>query len=181
MFADVTGGEKTKSFRRNILWITTALRLNQLKAGHPINFLQAFDSWLLALIRQRRFVTKFQQKLHFIIDKIETRSGVDVMITIFCDFCQLSAKQLAFFSITNVMIKHLHNLALFSVKNAIFTIFFCENIFKIIISVPATNGIRARNCKIISFLLDGMRGSVVTKFARETEDPGSNPARSCGF
>jgi hypothetical protein len=46
--------------------------------------------------------------------------GVDVMITIFCDFSQFSAKKLAFFSNTNVMIKILHNLALFRVKNAIF-------------------------------------------------------------
>jgi hypothetical protein len=30
--------------------------------------------------------------------------GVDVMITIFCDFRQFSAKKLAFFSKTNVMI-----------------------------------------------------------------------------
>jgi hypothetical protein len=30
--------------------------------------------------------------------------GVDVMITIFCDFCQISSKKLAFFSKTNVMI-----------------------------------------------------------------------------
>jgi hypothetical protein len=30
-------------------------------------------------------------------------SGVDVMITIFCVFCQFSAKKLAFFSKTNVM------------------------------------------------------------------------------
>jgi hypothetical protein len=30
--------------------------------------------------------------------------GVDVMITIFCDFCQFSEKKLAFFSKTNVMI-----------------------------------------------------------------------------
>jgi hypothetical protein len=33
------------------------------------------------------------------------KSGVNVMITIFCDFCQFSAKKLAFFSKTNVMIK----------------------------------------------------------------------------
>jgi hypothetical protein len=32
------------------------------------------------------------------------KSGVDVMITIFCDFRQFSAKKLAFFSKTNVMI-----------------------------------------------------------------------------
>jgi hypothetical protein len=41
------------------------------------------------------------------------QTGVDVMITIFCDFCQFSAKKLAFFSKTNVMIKILHNLPLF--------------------------------------------------------------------
>jgi hypothetical protein len=39
--------------------------------------------------------------------------GVDVMITIFCDFCQFSAKKLACLSKTNVMIQFLHNLALF--------------------------------------------------------------------
>jgi hypothetical protein len=41
------------------------------------------------------------------------RSWVDVMITIFGDFSQFSAKKLAFFLNTNVMIKILHNLALF--------------------------------------------------------------------
>jgi hypothetical protein len=46
--------------------------------------------------------------------------GVDVMITIFCDFWQFSAKKLAFSSKTNVMIKILHNLALFWVKNTNF-------------------------------------------------------------
>jgi hypothetical protein len=39
------------------------------------------------------------------------------MITIFCNFSQFSAKKLAFFSKTNVMIKILHNLVLFWVKN----------------------------------------------------------------
>jgi hypothetical protein len=34
--------------------------------------------------------------------------AVDVMITIFCDFCQFSAKKLALFSKTNVIIKILH-------------------------------------------------------------------------
>jgi hypothetical protein len=38
--------------------------------------------------------------------------GVDVMITIFCDFRQFSAKKLALFSKNNVMIKLLHNSAL---------------------------------------------------------------------
>jgi hypothetical protein len=62
--------------------------------------------------------------------------GVDVMIEIFCYFWQFSAKKLAFFSKTNVMLKILYNLALFWVKNAIFCNFFGENIFKIITSVP---------------------------------------------
>jgi hypothetical protein len=39
--------------------------------------------------------------------------GVDVMITIFFEFGQFSAKKLAFFSKTNVMIKFFQNLALF--------------------------------------------------------------------
>jgi hypothetical protein len=39
--------------------------------------------------------------------------GFDVMITIFCDFSQFSAKELAFFSKTNGKIKFVHNLALF--------------------------------------------------------------------
>jgi hypothetical protein len=66
------------------------------------------------------------------------RPGVDVMITIFWDFWRFSAKKLAFFSKTNVMIKILHNLALFWVKTANFLLnFFGENILKIITSVPA--------------------------------------------
>jgi hypothetical protein len=57
--------------------------------------------------------------------------GVDVMITIFCDFSQFSAKKLAFFSNTNVMIKILRNLALFRVKNAnFFAEIFGENLKK---------------------------------------------------
>jgi hypothetical protein len=46
--------------------------------------------------------------------------GVDVVITIFCDFRQFRANKLAFFSKTNGMINFLHNLALFWVKNAKF-------------------------------------------------------------
>jgi hypothetical protein len=55
-----------------------------------------------------------------IVSNFDTQSGVDVMITIFCDFWQFSAKKLALFSKTNVMIKILHNFALFWVKNANF-------------------------------------------------------------
>jgi hypothetical protein len=61
------------------------------------------------------------------------RPGVDVMITIFGDFWQFSAKKLAFFSKTNVMIKLLHNSALVWVENANFCAeFFGETILKII-------------------------------------------------
>jgi hypothetical protein len=48
------------------------------------------------------------------------QSGVDVMITNFFDFRQFSARKLEFFSKNNVMIKILHNLALFWVKTPIF-------------------------------------------------------------
>jgi hypothetical protein len=63
--------------------------------------------------------------------------GVDVMITIFCDFPQFSTKKIAFFSKPNVMIKILHILALLWVKNAnFFAEFFGKNFLKIITSVP---------------------------------------------
>jgi hypothetical protein len=41
------------------------------------------------------------------------RPGVDVMITIFCDFYQFWAKKMAIFSKTSVVIQFLHYLALF--------------------------------------------------------------------
>jgi hypothetical protein len=61
------------------------------------------------------------------------------MITIFCDFSQFSAKKLAFFLNTNVMIKYFfQNLSLFRVKNAnLFAKFFGQNILNIITSVSA--------------------------------------------
>jgi hypothetical protein len=62
--------------------------------------------------------------------------GVDVMITNFCDFCLFSAKKLAFFSKTNVIIEILHNLALFCVKTPIFAIFSAKIFLKITTSVP---------------------------------------------
>jgi hypothetical protein len=73
----------------------------------------------------------FPRKLAKIVENCDYNiyPGTDVMITIFCDFYQFSAKKLAFFSKTNVMIKFLHNLALFRVKNAnFFAEFFGENI-----------------------------------------------------
>jgi hypothetical protein len=58
----------------------------------------------------------------------------------FLRFLTISAKKLAFFSKTNVLIKILHILALFWVKHAkFFAEFFGENILKIITSVPGAN------------------------------------------
>jgi hypothetical protein len=51
--------------------------------------------------------------------------GVDVMITIFSDFCQFSAKKLAFFYKTNVMFKLIKVFA----KTPIFSQIFLPNIF----------------------------------------------------
>jgi hypothetical protein len=56
------------------------------------------------------------------------KSGVDVMITIFCDFRQFLAK-MAFFSINNVMIKILNNFSfVLSQKRKMFAEFFGANI-----------------------------------------------------
>jgi hypothetical protein len=62
-------------------------------------------------------------------NNIQIRSGVDIMITIFCDLCQFSAKKLAFFSKTNVMIKILHKQAVFVLKTPIFLPNFSAEIF----------------------------------------------------
>jgi hypothetical protein len=58
------------------------------------------------------------------------RPGIDVMITIFCDFRQFSAQKLAFFSKTNDMITFLNNLALFETKTPVFSPIFSAKIFK---------------------------------------------------
>jgi hypothetical protein len=55
---------------------------------------------------------------------------VDVMISIFYDFRHFSAKKLAFFSKTNVLIKILHKLALLLFKNAIFLLNFLPKYLK---------------------------------------------------
>jgi hypothetical protein len=44
-------------------------------------------------------------RLHILHPRVGLEPGTDVTITIFCDFRQFSAKKLAFFSKTNVMIK----------------------------------------------------------------------------
>jgi hypothetical protein len=55
--------------------------------------------------------------------------GVDVMITIFCDFSQFSAKKLAFFSKTTVMIKiFAKTSSSLNKKRQFFAKFFSENI-----------------------------------------------------
>jgi hypothetical protein len=60
-----------------------------------------------------------------------------VMIIIFRDLCQDSAKKFAFFSKTSVVINFLQKLAVVRAKNAkIFAKFFGENILKIMTSVP---------------------------------------------
>jgi hypothetical protein len=51
---------------------------------------------------------------------ITSLPGVDVMITIFCNFRHFYAKKLAFLSKTNVMIKILHNLPFLSQKRQFF-------------------------------------------------------------
>jgi hypothetical protein len=57
------------------------------------------------------------------------KSGTDVMITIFCDFRQFSAKKLAFFSKTNIMINFLQTSFVFRQKRQNFCAeFFGENI-----------------------------------------------------
>jgi hypothetical protein len=62
------------------------------------------------------------------------------MIIIFGDFCQFSAKKMAFFSKTNVMINFFSKTSSSLSKNAnIFTNVFGENIFKIITSVPESD------------------------------------------
>jgi hypothetical protein len=81
------------------------------------------------VMQNHYFVSTFFGKMLFLI-LTSTLPGVDVMITIFCDFRQFSAKKLAFFSKTNVMMKFLFNLALFRVKNAKFCWFFWRKNFK---------------------------------------------------
>jgi hypothetical protein len=51
------------------------------------------------------------------------------MISIFGDFCQFSAKKIAFFQKTNVMIKILHKFAVLSQKRQFFRNFFSPKIF----------------------------------------------------
>jgi hypothetical protein len=65
------------------------------------------------------------------------RSGADVKVAIFCNFCHFWGEKMAFFSKTNVTVEFLLIVAVVYVKNAHFLPnCFGENIFKIITSVP---------------------------------------------
>jgi hypothetical protein len=81
-----------------------------LVATKKSNILSIFYSTLLSLVRKLYMAEtvsfNWHQRPVRKTFKLSTSwSGVDVMITIFCDFCQFSAKKLAFFSKTNVIIK----------------------------------------------------------------------------
>jgi hypothetical protein len=69
------------------------------------------------------------------------------------------AKKLAFFSKTNIMIKILHNLALFGVKKRnFFAIFFGENIFKIVTSTPGRLRTPVWRGRVVEQAAAGVRG-----------------------
>jgi hypothetical protein len=102
------------------------------------------------------FFLESQQSISFRIVGSRSRSGVDVMITIFCDFCQFSAicanflRYIANFRRKNsVFLKKqckdhfLQKLAVVRAKNVhIFVKFFGENILRITTSVPETKSLR---------------------------------------
>jgi hypothetical protein len=75
------------------------------------------------------------------------------MITILCDFRQFSAKKLAFFTKTNVMITiFAKTSSSLSKKRQFFAKFFVENIFKIVTSVAGASTYRAF-CKVEKYFL----------------------------
>jgi hypothetical protein len=60
-----------------------------------------------------------EEKICFAESWRSRKVGVDVMITFFCDFRQFSAKKMAFFLETNVMMKSLQKLTVYILhKNA---------------------------------------------------------------
>jgi hypothetical protein len=96
-----------------------------------------FVYWLIVLnnlVRREKSCINFDWKwvgLHF-----GRFFGADVMITIFCDFCQLLAKKLALLK-NQCYDQFFQKLAVVWAKNAnYFANFFGENNFKIITSVP---------------------------------------------
>jgi hypothetical protein len=92
------------------------------------------------------------------------------MITIFCDFRQFSAKKLAFFSKTNVVINFLHYSALFLVKNAnVFANCFGENLFKIITSVPGHSAFIVIETRVARWFVFKPKNPNLGKFGRAFE------------
>jgi hypothetical protein len=132
-------GEKVTLIRLHMFEIAESGKVWRQK---KITYVVYVDYITLSVPAEYDAVNKLKLQVHaqfktFLIYSHGPSPGVDVMITIFCDFRQFSAKKMAFFSKTNVMMKFLHNLALFRVKNAnFFAEFFSKNISKIITSVP---------------------------------------------
>jgi hypothetical protein len=80
--------------------------------------------------------------------------GVNVMLTNFCNFCHFSAKKLAFFSKSNVMIKLLNNLVLFWAKNANFFAEFLPSTFSYFCSAEFSWKISPKNSAENQFSVD---------------------------
>jgi hypothetical protein len=85
--------------------------------GWPLHVCSTVSEWLMALsfnLFLLTFVTEFK-KVKLDSPKVSKfpKSGVNVVTTNFSDFCRFSAKELAYFFKTNVMIHFLHNIAVF--------------------------------------------------------------------
>jgi hypothetical protein len=88
-------------------------------------------NWLILHLPQNVLKNRCIRTPHPTTNKmLFMKTGADVMITIFCDFSQFSAKKMAFFLNNNVMIYFFQKLDLFWVKNAIFCKIFRRKYFK---------------------------------------------------
>jgi hypothetical protein len=76
---------------------------------------------------------------------IQTWSGVDVMIRIFCDFCQFPVKKWRYFQKPMLWSFFANTSSSLSKECQFFREFFGENIFLIITSVPGNNTIYITN------------------------------------
>jgi hypothetical protein len=101
------------SFDLNILGVFSHTYVSD-HPGRPNLLLLGFSCQGYANVRKRYMWIGKKYWAHC------SKAVVDVMIKIFCDFRQFSAKVLKFFWKPNVIIKFLHNVALFWVKNANF-------------------------------------------------------------
>jgi hypothetical protein len=82
---------------------------------NPGNLPRASSKVQISICRpppQKKILRNYHPMSISTIFGVMIKPGVDVMITIFGDFRPFSAKKLAFFSKTNVMIKFFQNLAL---------------------------------------------------------------------